>query len=107
MKFTVVLPLLLGIAVALEPAGLAGRASQSQKRSLRPRLSSSAEASRAPNTPRGSPSGYTTSIVEATLLRQKADLKIVPAEFAQLQKLRRQASAADFFECTNPVSTLT
>ncbi|SPQ27102.1 a1fae60d-66bf-4313-bb7a-55df6bfb6296 [Thermothielavioides terrestris] len=87
MKLVVVLALLLGLAVALESTGL-----------------------EAPNCP----NEYRTSLGKPSQHRAKAALKQVPADlidpdvqrrresFKAMQRLRSQAQASDFYECTNP-----
>lgn len=116
MKFIILLTLLLGIAVALE-TGLEERARRPRKRTPRPRKSIDAGTLRAPNRPPKCPAEYKTATGKPSRRGSKAALKRVPPEFVDpglrrrresaeaLQRLRRQATASDFFECTNPVSS--
>jgi hypothetical protein len=117
MKFIILLTLLLGIAVALETTGLEERVRRPRKRTPRPRKSIDAGTLRAPNRPPKCPAEYKTATGKPSRRGSKAALKRVPPEFVDpglqrrresaevLQRLRRQATASDFFECTTPVSS--
>lgn len=116
MKLIAVLTLLLGVAVALEPAGLEDRAKRPHKKCSRPAAYSGATAMRAPKTPPSCPYEYKTSTGKCTVKRSKAALKKVPANFIDrdlqqrqesfraVQRLRRQTQPSDFYECANSVS---
>jgi len=119
MKFYIVLALLTGLAVALEPVSPAFEVRQTKrprKPTHRPATFSGSAIQRAPGRPAGAPATYNTSLGRATVKMSTVNLKPVPKEyidkpvikrrrdsFIALQKLRRQFNAADFFECRNAV----
>ena len=92
MKLTISLTLFLGIAVALESAGLQGRAGRTHTRISRPREVTAVEMRSAE---------YRTWTGTPTDQRSTTGLTRVPG----LQR-RQEPKASDFFECTNPVRAL-
>jgi hypothetical protein len=118
MKLLFLLTLLIGFAVALEFSELESRQRRHRqhKKTSRPKRFQGASAMRAASKPKGAPAEYKTSTDRATRKRSKANLKKMPADLIDpdqrrrrdslqtLRLLRRQATAADFFECS--VSTL-
>lgn len=115
MKLIILFTFLLGIAVALESAGLEERAGRQRAQIPRPKKFSGAPTLRAANIPANAPSGYKASIGQVARRHSKAAFKRVPPAFIDpsqlrrregldaLRKLRRQVLVSDFFECTNPV----
>lgn len=115
MKFILLLGFVLGLAVALEPSGLEGRARRQRRTTTRPRSFSGSPALRMPTRAANAPSDYEVTVTTATRPQSKEALKRIPAEFMHpamrqrresfeiLRKMRRQALVSDFFECTNPV----
>ncbi|KXX82002.1 hypothetical protein MMYC01_201503 [Madurella mycetomatis] len=114
MKLIILFTFLLGIAVALESAGLEERAGRQRAQIPRPKKFSGAATLRAANRPNDAPSEYETSIGQVARRHSKAAFKRVPPAFIDpsqlrrresvdvLRKLRRQVLVSDFFECTNP-----
>jgi len=124
MKLLILITLLIGFALALESAVLEerqgrGSGKRQRKRTSRPKKSTGVATARAPNRPRNAPSDFKTGTGRASVKRNKAALKRVPAEhidpgmrrrqesYETLRRLRRQAANAnDFYECSNTVSPI-
>lgn len=92
MKFILALTSLLGVAVAFESSGSQERTPRLRNRAPRPEKLASVEVQTLE---------YRTSIGSPTEQRSKSLLTRVPG----LQR-RGVPQASDFFECTNPVRTL-
>ena len=121
MKLLILITLFIGFALALESAVLEerqgrGSGKRQRKKTYRPKKSSGVATARAPNRPRNAPSDFKTTTGRASVKRNKAALKKVPADyidpgmrrrqesFETLGRLRRQAANAnDFYECSNTV----
>ncbi|KAK4149665.1 hypothetical protein C8A00DRAFT_37726 [Chaetomidium leptoderma] len=105
MKLIVIFTSLLGVGAALKSAGLEARAERPDKRA--PRLRVVGVEMRAPAI---NLAEYSTSTSKPTEKRSKSALTKMPglqqrresSEAAQSLKLRGEAQASDFFECTNP-----
>jgi hypothetical protein len=113
MKLLLLLTVLVGLAMALDFSELDTRQRRHRrhKKTSRPKRFSGATAMRAARRPSGAPTDYKTSTGRATHKRSKANLKKLPADLVDpdmkkrseslhaLRLLRRQATAADFYEC--------
>ncbi|KAB5585224.1 hypothetical protein GE09DRAFT_19065 [Coniochaeta sp. 2T2.1] len=115
MKAILLLTLLIGLAVALDFTELDARQRKHRphKKTSRPKKFDGVSAMRAASRPQGAPAEYKTSTDRATRKMSRANLKRLPADLIDpdqkkrrdslqtLRLLRRQAAAADFFECGN------
>ena len=113
MKLLFLLTMLIGLAMALDFSELDARQRRHRqhKKTSRPKRFTGASAMRAARRPDGAPSEYKTSTDRATRKRSKASLKKMSADLIDpdqkkrrdglhaLRLLRRQATAADFYEC--------
>ncbi|KAJ4388311.1 hypothetical protein N0V85_007691, partial [Neurospora sp. IMI 360204] len=114
MKLIVLFTFLVGLAVAGETINLNDRAAKlPRKQTYRPDKFSDSYVSHPASKPANGPAEFKTSTDKATLQRSTVTLKKLPDQyidaglskrresFAALKQLRRQVSAADFFECYN------
>lgn len=109
MKLIVIFTSLLGVGAALRSAGIEARAERPDKRA--PRLRVVGVEMRAPAI---NLAEYSTSTSKPTEKRSKSALTKMPglqqrgesSKAAPNLKLRGEAQASDFFECTNPVRSL-
>ncbi|OIW25693.1 hypothetical protein CONLIGDRAFT_717405 [Coniochaeta ligniaria NRRL 30616] len=113
MKLFLLLTLLIGLGMALEFSELDSRQHRhrTHKKTSRPKKFTGASSMRAASRPKGAPAEYKTGTDKATRKRSKANLKKMPADLIDpdqkrrrdslhaLRLLRRQATAADFYEC--------
>lgn len=113
MKLLFLLTLLAGFAMALDFSELDPRQHRHRphKKTSRPKKFTGASSMRAASRPKGAPAEYKTATDRATRKRSKANLKKMPADLIDpdqkrrrdnlqtLRLLRRQATAADFYEC--------
>jgi hypothetical protein len=113
MKLLILLTLIIGFAMALEFSELASRQHQHRphKKTSRPKKFNGTSSMRAASRPKGAPAEYKTATDKATRKRSKANLKKLPADLVDpdekrrrdslhISRLpRRQATAADFYEC--------
>lgn len=119
MKLTLFLTFLVGLVAATETINLDSRATKSPRKvTYRPGQIEGDYISLPSSKREDGPAEYTTSTGKATLVRPAVTLKKLPDQyidnglpkrresFEALKQLRRQVSAADFFECYNSVSFL-
>lgn len=113
MKLLFLLTLLIGFAMAIEFSELDPRQRRHRphKKTSRPKKFTGSSSMRAASRPKGAPDAYKTGTDRATRKRSKANLKKMPADLIDpdqkrrrdsahaLRLLRRQATAADFYEC--------
>ncbi|EOO00277.1 hypothetical protein UCRPA7_4193 [Phaeoacremonium minimum UCRPA7] len=118
MKVIYLITLFISFVAAVDFAELNERQRKGRphKKTSRPKKYSGVSTMRAPHKPASAPSAYRVDLGKPSRSRSKASLKKLPAEYIDpdnmrrsieamraVQRLKRQSSANDFFECQSSV----